>query len=91
MATKPTMQDKVAIQQLIKDIVSAWNNADVHAFARVVTEDAEFRDAFGEKILGRANIAARHQQLFDGVMFGSKLSSHIDGIRFIRRMSLMSS
>lgn len=84
METKPTMQDKVAVQQLIKDIVSAWNNADVHAFARVFTEDAEFRDAFGEKIFGRSKIAARHQQLFDGVMRGSKLSSHIDGVRFIR-------
>ncbi|MEO8394884.1 MAG: SgcJ/EcaC family oxidoreductase [Chloroflexota bacterium] len=87
MSTTPTthtMQDEAAIGQLLKDVETAWNNADGSAFARVFAEDSEFRSLWGDKAHGRDAIAQAHQHLFTGPLRGSSLEVEIEGIRFVR-------
>ncbi len=84
MSPTHTMQDEAAIGQLLKDIESAWNQADGYAFARVFTEDSEFRSLWGDKAHGREAIGQAHQHLFDGPLRGSSLELTVESIRFIR-------
>jgi uncharacterized protein (TIGR02246 family) len=79
-----TMQDEVALRQLVRDIVSAWNKADGRAFARGFAADAEFRDVYGQKAFGRETIAQGQQRLFDTVLRGSHIEIELATLRFIR-------
>jgi uncharacterized protein (TIGR02246 family) len=84
MSVAHTMQDEVAIREVIKDLQMSWNKADGYAFARVFTEDSEFRTIWGDKVNGRTVIGQGHQQLFDGALRGSRIELEIAGIRLLR-------
>lgn len=84
MPVRHTMQDEVAIRQIIKDLQTAWNNRDGHAFARPFLEDAGYRVIWGFKLVGREEIARGHQDIFDNQYRNSRLEAVIENIRFIR-------
>ena len=84
MAATPTMQDKAAIRQIIRDIEVAWTHQDGYAYARLFVEDAELCEISGFKCQGREAIADRHQASFKTRDINSRLEISIERVRFIR-------
>lgn len=84
MTVTHTMQDEVAIRQIVKDLEAAWNNRDGQAYARPFEEDAEFRAVWGFKVEGYQAIAEGHQRIFDNQYQHSRMESRVESMRFIR-------
>jgi len=73
-----------AIQQIVKNLESAWNAGDSTAFAAPFTDDADFVDVLGLHHSGRAPIEAGHRHIFDTIYRGSRIGYSVEGIRFVR-------
>ena len=73
-----------AIQQIVKQLESAWNAGDSVAYAAPFVDDADFVDVLGLHHNGRAPIEAGHRQIFDTIYRGSTVSYSVEGIRFVR-------
>ena len=84
MGVTHTMQDEVAIRQIIRDLESAWNRHDGKAYARPFVEDADYRVVWGFKVEGRHAIAEGHQQIFDNQYHNTQIEMNIEQIRFLR-------
>jgi uncharacterized protein (TIGR02246 family) len=81
MGVLHTMQDDVAIRQLVKDCTNARNGRDAYAFGQPLAEDADYRTIWGTKLHGRTAII---QKLFDTGCKGVRLETQIESVRFIR-------
>lgn len=84
MTSNPTMQDEVAIRQIVKNLEGAWNRRDIHAYSRVFWVDADYRVIWGFKVKGRDAIVEGHQQIFDNQYRTSQIEINIEQIRFLR-------
>ncbi|WP_152396103.1 SgcJ/EcaC family oxidoreductase [Paenibacillus guangzhouensis] len=69
----PTMNDRQAIQNLFIRLSQAWDAGDGVAYGRCFTADADYVTFNGEHLRGRQAIDTVHQQLWNGVLRGSKL------------------
>lgn len=65
--------DRRAIYDLVEVTREAWAAGDGIAYASVCTDDARYVTASGRRLVGRQQIAAAHQQVFDTAMRGSQL------------------
>jgi uncharacterized protein (TIGR02246 family) len=63
-----TTEDEEAIRSVITRLVDSWNRHDMHSFAALFTEDADFVDVFGNWFRNRAEIEGalteRHASVF---------------------------
>lgn len=84
MGINPTMQDEVAIRQIVRDLASAWNRHDGQAYGRAFVTDADYRVIWGFKVKGRDAIVEGHQQIFDNQYRNSQIEINIEQIRFLR-------
>ena len=77
MATR----DEAAVGAVVDTFVQAWNRHDMHAFAALFADDAEFVNAIGLHWHGRAQIevaqANNHATIFK--------ESHLDNVRVRQR------
>ncbi|MGD1212006.1 MAG: SgcJ/EcaC family oxidoreductase [Candidatus Acidiferrales bacterium] len=76
-------KDRAATAQTVANLVTAWNNHDVHAFAATFAEDADFTNVAGKCARGRANVEAFHAPLFASIFKESHQVSTIRSIRFL--------
>jgi len=76
--------DGTWFRALPQRMIAAWNSGDGAAFAAGFSEQADFVAFEGTHLKGRTEIAAFHQQVFDGVAKGSRLSGGPKFVRFLR-------
>jgi len=77
-------KDEGAIQDILKQLETAWNASDSVSFAASFAEDANFIQIFGGQLDGRTDIEAAHRHIFDTIYKGSHASFLLRSIRFVR-------
>lgn len=75
--------DEAAIRSVIQQAAEAWENGDGAAYGALFAEDADYVTFGGMRLEGRGQIAAAHQQLFDGPLAGSRLQLQVESIRLL--------
>jgi uncharacterized protein (TIGR02246 family) len=84
LALTGTGTEDEAIRDVIDHFVGAWNRHDVHAFAAVFAEDADFTNVRGQGASGRAKIEEFHARPF-ATMFKDSHQKYTDiKIRYLR-------
>lgn len=76
--------DEAAIQDVVKQLETAWNAYDSKSFAAPFAEDATFIQIFGGQLDGRAAVDASHRAIFDTIYKGSHASFTLRSARFVR-------
>jgi uncharacterized protein (TIGR02246 family) len=76
--------DEGAIQEILRQLETAWNAADSVSFAASFAEDANFIQIFGGQLDGRAAIEASHRHIFDTIYKGSHATFQLRNVRFVR-------
>jgi uncharacterized protein (TIGR02246 family) len=82
-STGTANDDDAIIRGIPQRMIDAWNHGDAVGFAHACTSDTDFIAFEGTHLVGRDQIIAFHQPLFDGVLAGSRLRG---GARFARRL-----
>jgi uncharacterized protein (TIGR02246 family) len=77
--------DEAAVRALLDEFIEGWNSGSGSSLARPFAADAEFTNIMGLKVRGRALIARGHDELFETVFFGTRLSGGVESVRFLRR------
>jgi uncharacterized protein (TIGR02246 family) len=75
--------DAAQIEAAIASLADAWNRHDGHAYAAAFAEDADFVNVLGQRQRGRAEITARHLELFRTIMQSSILHVLHHSVRFL--------
>jgi uncharacterized protein (TIGR02246 family) len=76
--------DEAAIRALLDQFIEGWNEASGARLARPFAPDAEFINIMGLRVHGRDLIARGHDELFETVFFGTRLSGGVETVRFLR-------
>jgi uncharacterized protein (TIGR02246 family) len=58
------VDERAAVEAIVKQLESAWNAMDPEAFAAPFAEDADFVNIAGEHVRGRPAIVAGHHAIF---------------------------
>ena len=77
-------QDERAITALLQTLAEGWARRDGELFASAFTEDADFINMQALALRGRAEIAAHHNRIFNGVYQGTRLRVDETHVRLIR-------
>jgi uncharacterized protein (TIGR02246 family) len=84
LAHTETKAEDEAIRAVMDRFMEAWNRHDVHAFAAVFAEDADFTNVRGQGASGRAKIEEFHARPF-ATMFKDSHQKYTDiKIRYLR-------
>ena len=84
IAQTGTKTEDDAIRAVMDRFMDAWNRHDVHAFAAVFAEDADFTNVRGQGASGRAKIEEFHARPF-ATMFKDSHQKYTDiKIRYLR-------
>ena len=75
--------EEEGLRKLVDSFVDAWNRHDVHAFAAVFAEDADFTNVRGVGAHGRAAVEEFHAPVFSTVFKSSHLTAKNIQIRFL--------
>ena len=79
-----TKTEDDAIRAVMDRFMDAWNHHDVHAFAAVFAEDADFTNVQGKSASGRAKIEEFHTRPF-ATLFKDSHQKYTDiKIRYLR-------
>ena len=76
--------DEAAVRALLDQFIEGWNEANGARLARSFARDAEFINIMGLRVRGRDLIARGHDELFETVFFGTRLSGGVETVRFLR-------
>src|SRR5215471_16771700 len=76
--------DEQAIDNILKQLETAWNAGDSANFVAPFAEDANFIHIYGGQMDGRAAIEAAHRMIFDTIYKGSRNRLTLRSIRFVR-------
>src|SRR5882724_12297653 len=76
--------DRVALENIVRQLEAAWNAMDGSAFAAPFAVDADFVNIRGEHFRGRAAIAAGHAAIFRTIYAGSTNQYTVEGLRLLR-------
>ena len=82
-ATPPAPPEEEGIRKLVDSFVDAWNRHDVHAFAAVFAEDADFTNVRGVGAHGRAAVEEFHAPSFSTLFKSSRQTAKNIQIRFL--------
>jgi uncharacterized protein (TIGR02246 family) len=74
--------DKKAIEQLVKDLIKAFNSKDAAAMASHWTEDGEFIRNDGDAVEGREEIEKGYADYFKSLKTNPKVEVEFDNLRF---------
>jgi uncharacterized protein (TIGR02246 family) len=75
--------DEAVIRGLFHELLAAWGRGDATGYGALFTEDADYVAFDGSHTKGRRQIAASHQELFDRWLRGTRLTGHIESLRFL--------
>ena len=75
--------DEAKIRALFEDLLADWGRGDGEAYGSRFTEDADYVAFDGTRTMGRAEIAASHQELLDKWLKGTHLTGHILSVKFL--------
>ena len=64
----------MAIEDLVQQLVEAFNAKDAEAFGALFADDAEFVNIFGARMRGRNGIIDGHRQVFGTALKGTTLT-----------------
>jgi uncharacterized protein (TIGR02246 family) len=73
-----------AVDQLLEELVEAWNAGDARAYGARFCPDATFTNSDGSVDLGRDELVRHAAEAFRGVLAGTKLSLTVRKLRLIR-------
>ena len=76
--------DEAAIQELLGELVDAWNRGDADAYGARYLDDATFTNVNGMFHVSREEFDRRHDEIFRGALKGSTITLTPRKIRFIR-------
>ena len=77
------MSDSIAeVTRVVQSFAECWNRHDMHAFAELFSEDAEFVNVVGLWWKGRAEIKAAHEFTHQSIFKNSELTIAEVSIRF---------
>jgi uncharacterized protein (TIGR02246 family) len=62
------------IEALLRRLSDAWARGDGKAYADLFCEDAQYVEAPGRRVHGRAAIAQSHQQIFDSFLKNTRVA-----------------
>jgi uncharacterized protein (TIGR02246 family) len=74
--------DEAKIRTLFEDLLDDWGRGDGGAYGSRFTEDADYVAFDGTRTIGRREISASHQELFDKFLKGTRLTGRILSIKF---------
>ena len=74
--------DETQILALFDDLLDDWGKGDGEAYGSRFTENADYVAFDGTRTVGRAEISASHQQLFDKYLKGTRLTGRVISIKF---------
>ncbi|MFD1142429.1 SgcJ/EcaC family oxidoreductase [Larkinella insperata] len=77
-------QDSTAVQAIIQDQVTAWNQGDAVAYSKQFAREGTFTNIMGLSYTGHKAFLERHDQIFKGVFRNTVLQQKIISLRFIR-------
>jgi uncharacterized protein (TIGR02246 family) len=75
--------DEEAIRALFRQLLDDWGRGDGRAYGSRFTVEADYVAFDGSHTVGREQIAASHQQLFDNWLKGTRLIGEITHLRFL--------
>jgi uncharacterized protein (TIGR02246 family) len=78
------MTDRAVFENIVLRLQTAWNAMDGEAFAAPFGAEADFVNIRGEHFRGRAEIAAGHAGLFQGIYAGSTNQLTVEDARTLR-------
>jgi len=77
--------DEAAIKAVVADRwMAGWNAHNVHQFASMFSEDADFTNVRGQSASGRADIEKFHAEAFERFFKHSHQTGEVTRIRFLR-------
>lgn len=76
--------DEAEIQELLGELIDAWNRGDADAFGARYRSDATFTNVNGNFCIGRDEFNFRHEEIFRGVLSGTTLALTAKKLRFVR-------
>ncbi len=76
--------DQAKIQELVDELVDAWNRADAEEYGARFLADATFTNVNGMFHVTREEFNQRHDEIFRGALKGSTITLKPRKIRFIR-------
>lgn len=79
-----TTTDETMIQQLLDQLVDAWNRGDNTAYGERFRADGTFTNVNGMFHEGREEFDRRHEEIFRGPLKGSTLTLTPRKVRFVR-------
>jgi uncharacterized protein (TIGR02246 family) len=84
MATNLAPGDREALENIVRQLETAWNAMDGSAFAAPFAGDADFVTIRGEHFRGRSAIAAGHAAIFRTIYAGSTNHCTMEVARLLR-------
>jgi uncharacterized protein (TIGR02246 family) len=78
------MDERNAIEAIVRRLEAAWNAMDPEAFASPFQEDADFVNIVGEHARGRDAIVAGHRAIFRDFYADSTTELSVMGMRLLR-------
>ena len=76
--------DEAEIQELLGELIDAWNRGDADAFGARYRSDATFTNVNGNFCIGRDEFNFRHEEIFRGALSGTTLALTAKKLRFVR-------
>jgi uncharacterized protein (TIGR02246 family) len=73
-----------AVDQLLEELVAAWNAGDARAYGARFCPDATFTNTDGSVDLGRDELVRHAGDAFQGILAGTKLSLAVRKLRLVR-------
>ena len=73
-----------ALDQLLGELVEAWNAGDARAYGARFSTDVTFTNSDGSVDFGRDEVVRRADDAFQGVLAGTKVSLAVRKLRLIR-------
>ena len=75
---------EAGIQELLDELVDAWNRGDANAFGARYRSDATFTNVNGGFYVGRDEFNLRHAEVLRGVLKGTTLALTVRTLRLVR-------
>ena len=76
--------DEAGIQELLDELIDAWNRGDANAFGAHYRSDATFTNVNGSFYIGRDEFNLRHEEVFRGVFKNTTLALKVRALRLVR-------
>ena len=83
LAAAASTGDEAAVRDLFARLLAAWGRGDGQAYGALFTDDADYVAFDGSRTVGREEIAASHQRLFETWLKGTRLIGDAPAVRFL--------